>query len=186
MATFQMPSDSEISTAYAQGEKAVIALFHRSVGQLTALCQALEDRPDPNQRAGPPRQDVIAAGDSGRGRIEIHQGDVYWVALEAGVAHPHVVIQDNVINRSRVQSVVVCALTSNRSRVSIPGNVLLESGEANLPRQSVVEVSKVSTADRTQFGEYIGSLTEQRVKQILAGMQFLQQYTERGEIDKRT
>jgi mRNA interferase MazF len=47
-------------------------------------------------------------------------------------------------------------------------------GEANLPKQSVVEVSKVSTVEKTQLGEYIGSLTEQRTYQILAGMRFLQ------------
>jgi hypothetical protein len=29
---------------------------------------------------------------------------------------PHVVIQDNVINRSRINTVVVCALTTNRTR----------------------------------------------------------------------
>ncbi len=70
---------------------------------------------------------------------------------------------------------VACALTSNIKRVSnTPGNILLEVGEANLPKQSVVEVSKVSTADKTELGEYIGTLTEQRIDQILAGMQFLQ------------
>ncbi|MEO8396295.1 MAG: type II toxin-antitoxin system PemK/MazF family toxin, partial [Chloroflexota bacterium] len=40
--------------------------------------------------------------------------------------------------------------------------------------QSVVEVSKVSTVDKTQLGEYIGSLSEARIAQILAGMRFLQ------------
>jgi mRNA interferase MazF len=53
--------------------------------------------------------------------------------------------------------------------------VLLNVGEANLPKQSVVEVSKVSTVDKAQLGEYIGSLTDERVNQILAGMRFLQQ-----------
>ena len=74
---------------------------------------------------------------------------------------------------------VVCALTSNIKRAKAPGNVLLEAGEANLPRQSVVVVSQVSTVDKTQLGEYIGLLTEERINQILAGMQFLQLFTER-------
>jgi mRNA interferase MazF len=110
----------------------------------------------------------------------VNQGDVYWVrleeadGLEPGIIHPHVVVQDNVFNHSRIQSVVVCALTSNIKRANLPGNVLLEAGEANLPRQSVVVVSQVSTVDKTQLGEYIGSLNGQRIKQILAGMQFLQ------------
>ncbi|MBN2305035.1 MAG: type II toxin-antitoxin system PemK/MazF family toxin [Anaerolineae bacterium] len=110
----------------------------------------------------------------------INQGDIYWVQLPApdgsgpGFSHPHVVIQDNLFNHSRVTTVIACALTSNLKRVSIPGNVLLDIGEGNLPRQSVVETSKLSTVEKTQLGGYIGSLTESRVNQILAGLRFLQ------------
>ena len=115
----------------------------------------------------------------------INQGDIYWVPLEEpngsepGYIHPHVVIQDDVINRSRIHTVVVCALTTNMKRVNMPGNVLLETGEANLPKQSIVVVSQVSTVNKVQLGEYIGSLSKERVDQILAGMQFLQRLTER-------
>src|SRR5512133_2177645 len=122
--------------------------------------------------------------------MAVNQGDLYWVSvkepngLEPGYPHPHVVIQDDVINHSRVNTVVVCALTTNLKRAGAPGNVLLEAGEANLPRQSVVVVSQVSTIDKTQLGEYIGSLTGQRIKQILAGMQFLQSMTERREVNE--
>ena len=90
------------------------------------------------------------------------------------IPHPHVVIQDDLFNHSRIHTVVACALTSNVKRASIHGNLLLEAGEANLPKQSVVEVSKVSTVDKSQLGEYIGALSEQRITQILAGMHFLQ------------
>jgi mRNA interferase MazF len=117
-----------------------------------------------------------------------NQGDIYWVSLkelsgsEPGYTHPHVVVQDNVINRSRINTVVVCALTTNLEQAKAPSNVLLEVGEANLPRQSIVVVSQVSTVDKTQFGEYIGSLTQQRIGQILAGMRFLQRMIEYREM----
>ena len=119
--------------------------------------------------------------------MPVNQGDVYWVALkgrdgsEPGYAHPHVVIQENVINRSRITTVVVCALTTNSRRANSPGNVTLDAGEANLPRQSIVVVSQVSTVDQAQLGEYIGSLSQQRIEQILAGMRFLQRMTEHHE-----
>jgi mRNA interferase MazF len=93
---------------------------------------------------------------------------------EAGIRHPFVVIQDNVFNHSRIDTVVVCALTSNMKRAHLPGNVLLEIGEANLPKQSAAEVSKASTIQKTQLGEYIGSLNARRIEQILDGMRFLQ------------
>jgi len=108
----------------------------------------------------------------------INQGDIYWVQVdegdEAGIPHPHVVIQDDVLNHSRLTTVVVCALTSNLKRASLPGNVLLDADEADLPRQSVVEVAKVSSVEKAQLGAYIGSLSEQRIQQILAGVRFLE------------
>ncbi len=122
-------------------------------------------------------------GRDGAGKIRImivNQGEIYWVPLEEpngaepGYIHPHVIIQDDVINHSRIHTVVVCALTTNMKRANMPGNVLLEAGEANLPRQSIVVVSQVSTVDKAQLGEYIGSLTKERMDQILAGMRFLQ------------
>ena len=65
----------------------------------------------------------------------VNRGDIYWVSLKepGGPTHPHVVIQNNVINRSRINTVVVCALTTNLKRAKAPGNVLLEAGEAIYP-----------------------------------------------------
>jgi mRNA interferase MazF len=114
--------------------------------------------------------------------MDVRRGDVFWIAPNDsnGIAsehtHPHVVIQDEPLN-----TVVVCALTSNLKRAKEPGNVLLEEGEANLPKPSVVVVSQVSTVDKTQLGEYIGTLTEHRIDQVLAGMRFLQFMTRRHE-----
>jgi mRNA interferase MazF len=89
-------------------------------------------------------------------------------------SHPHVVVQDDVFNHSRVTTVIVCALTSNLDRAKEPGNVLLEAGEGNLAKQSVVVVSQVSSVDKARLGERIGSLSEARVEQILAGLRFQQ------------
>lgn len=111
----------------------------------------------------------------------VNQGEVYWInnaeaaAMSASsIPHPYVVIQDDLLNHSRLDIVVVCALTSNLNRASYPGNVLLEDGEANLPRRSVIEVAKVSAVKKTDLGELIGSLSAERVNQILAGLRFLQ------------
>ncbi len=110
----------------------------------------------------------------------VNRGDVFWVGPDEsrgsvpGSAHPHVVVQDDVFNHSRIGTVVVCALSSNLRRASEPGNVLLDPGEGDLTRQSVVVVSQVSTLYKTRLGERIGTLSHERVEQILAGMRFLQ------------
>jgi mRNA interferase MazF len=112
--------------------------------------------------------------------MNIQQGDIYWLhaagtgAEEVAYAHPYVVLQEDVLNHSRINTVVVCALTSNRKRMNEPGNVLLAVGEANLPKPSVVVVSQVETVEKTQLGAYIGSLSRERIEQIFAGMRFQQ------------
>jgi mRNA interferase MazF len=109
----------------------------------------------------------------------INQGDIFWIDLdepsgsEPGYRHPHVVVQNNVFNRSRISTVVICALTSNLKRAAAPGNVLLEPKEANLPKQSVVNVSQIFTVDKSQLGEKIGTLSSRRVHEILDGIGLL-------------
>ena len=110
----------------------------------------------------------------------IDRGELYWIESDdsgratPGLAHPHVVVQDDVFNHSRISTVVVCALTSNLKRMNEPGNVLLDVGEGNLPRQSVVVVSQIASVDKARLGERIGSLSPSRVEQILAGLRFQQ------------
>ena len=117
---------------------------------------------------------------TGTRSAKINRGDVFWVepddsrGLVPGYSHPHVVVQDDVSNYSRITTVVVCALTSNLHRVKEPGNVLLEVGEGNLLKQSVVVVSQVSSVDKAHLGERIGTLSDRRVEQILAGLRFQQ------------
>lgn len=102
----------------------------------------------------------------------IHRGDLVWLAPVPGPAHPHVVIQDDVLNHSRISTVVVCALTSNLRVAKEPGNVLLEVGEGSLPRQSVIVVAQIDSVEKAALGERIGSLSSARVEQVLAGLRF--------------
>ncbi len=105
----------------------------------------------------------------------IRRGDLYWLSPEGGgPAHPHVVVQDDVLNQSRIATVVVCALTTNLHKAGEPGNVLLEPGEGDLPKQSVVVVSQIASVEKERLGARIGALSPSRVDQILAGLRFQQ------------
>ena len=116
----------------------------------------------------------------------ILQGEIYWVELDEpfgsgpGYDHPYVVIQNNVFNQSRMKTVVMCALTSNPRLAQDPGNVLLNLGEASLPKSSVVVISQLLTVDKFQIGDYIGTLSKNRIRQILDGLRLL---TEPAEVD---
>ena len=111
----------------------------------------------------------------------VTRGDIYWIAADPakgsvpGVPHPHLVVQDDVFNHSRIGTVVVCALSSNLRKAAEPGNVLLEPGEGGLARQSVVVASQVSCVYKARLGERIGALAPERVDQVVAGLRFVQQ-----------
>lgn len=102
----------------------------------------------------------------------IHQGDIYWFQRDAeGISRPGVIIQQDVPSHNH-NRVTVCALTTNLKRASLPGSILLNVGEANLPKQSVVEVSKVLLVEKAQLGEYIGTLSQHLISSTITGRCF--------------
>lgn len=118
---------------------------------------------------------------SGPSERPIRRGDLYWLVSDGPqgsvppIRHPHVVVQDDLFNDSRIDTVVVCGITTNARRASEPGTVRLPAGEGGLERESVVLASQVSSVRKDQLGERIGSLSAERVEQILSALRFLQQ-----------
>ncbi len=109
----------------------------------------------------------------------IRQGDVFWCdfgsADGSGPAYrrPCVVVQNDVFNRSRINTTVVCILTSNLTRAQAPGNVTLAKGEANLPKRCVANIPQLMTVDKTDLVERIGSLHPTRFADVLVGVNML-------------
>jgi len=109
----------------------------------------------------------------------ILRGEVYWISPEEDrgsippIAHPYVVVQDDLFNASRIDTVVVCGITSNLNRMSEPGTVLLDENEGGLSRRSIVLASHVSSVDKARLGARIGMLGQHRVEQILAALRFV-------------
>ena len=109
----------------------------------------------------------------------VKQGEIYWVDLgapsgsEPGYRHPHIVIQNNIFNASNINTVVVCSLTTNLKRAKAPGNVPLNKGEANLSKKSVVNISQIYTVNKSDLSEKIGQISEERMHEILEGLNLL-------------
>ena len=120
--------------------------------------------------------------------MDIKQGEIYWIDFgtpkgsERGYHHPHVVVQNDVFNVSKLKTVVVCALTSNLKWAQSPGNVLLKKGEGGIPKDSVVNITQLETVDKAFLTEKIGTLPPSRIKEILDGIKLL---TEPREIPKK-
>lgn len=108
--------------------------------------------------------------------VTIAQGDVWWAELpEArgsgpGFRRPVVVVQGDALNRSRIATVVCVALTSNLKWAPAPGNVLLAARLTGLPKDSVANVSRLVTLDRSDLTERIGKLSRAKLELVLSGI----------------
>jgi len=106
----------------------------------------------------------------------IAQGDVWWADLPApagsapGYRRPVVVIQGDTFNRSTIRTVVCVPLTGNLKWAGSPGNVVLGPGQTGLQRDSVANVSQVTTLDRAALDERVGRLSQSKLDLVLAGL----------------
>ena len=108
----------------------------------------------------------------------IRQGEVYWVSFsgrgsEPWGRRPALVLQHDRFNHSRLNTVVVVAITSTLRYAILPGNVRLRKGEANLPKPCVVNVTQIQTIDRTYLREKIGTLPQHVLRQVWEGMRLV-------------
>ena len=104
-----------------------------------------------------------------------NQGDIYWVKFghpgDSGPSgmRPAVIIQNDLLNRSKIKTTVVTLLTSNLKLAGVPGNVRLTKGTANLPKASVVVVSQIATVDKSRLLEKIGTIDREKLTKIIEG-----------------
>lgn len=109
----------------------------------------------------------------------IAQGDVYWAELPEpsgsgpGFRRPVVVVQNDVINRSRISTTVCVPLTSNLAWADAPGNVALTARLTGLPRESVANVSLIFAVDRVFLTERAGRLRAPDLSRILDGIDLI-------------
>ena len=79
----------------------------------------------------------------------IKRDTIYWVRFPGGGNHeemrPCLVIQNDVLNESRLNTAIVVAITSVPEFGKLPGNVIIEEGEANMPWRGVVNVTQISS-----------------------------------------
>jgi len=83
------------------------------------------------------------------------------------------VVQANEFNASRIHTVIVAVITSNLRLAAAPGNVLCQTRETGLPRDSVVNVSQLITVDKSLLTERIGLLPARALRQVEAGLRLV-------------
>ena len=106
-------------------------------------------------------------------------GEVWWTDLPEptgsgpGYRRPVVVVQSDDFNRSRIQTVVVAAITSNMRLAAAPGNVAIGRRGTALPRESVVNVSQLLTLDKRILTEKAGRLSAATIREVQDGLRLV-------------
>ncbi|MCP4692426.1 MAG: type II toxin-antitoxin system PemK/MazF family toxin [Desulfobacterales bacterium] len=109
----------------------------------------------------------------------IQEGSIYWVDFSPGKGseprgkRPGLVIQNNILNDSKINTVIMLAITSTMKLADLPGNVALRKDEANVPRKCVINVTQIKSVDKGSLKEKIGALSRKRMRQVHEGLKLV-------------
>ena len=109
----------------------------------------------------------------------IERGEIWWTDLPEpkgsmpGFRHPVLIIQADRFNRTQLDTFVGAVITTNLRLAKMPGNVLIEPKQSGLPEDSVVNVTQIVTANKTDLLEFIGTLSERKMEQIDEGLRLV-------------
>ena len=107
----------------------------------------------------------------------VKKGEIWWASLEEprgsepGFRRPVVIISSNEFNKSKIQTVIVAAITSNTLLAEAPGNFKLTKKSSGLNRESVVNISQILTLDKSFLSEKSGKLNAKQSQLLNYGLQ---------------
>jgi mRNA interferase MazF len=90
-----------------------------------------------------------------------------------GFIRPVLVVQADTFNQSRIGTVVVIAITSNLRLAKAPGNVMISKNKSGLSKDSVINVSQISTLDKDALTEVVGNVDRLIMHQVDEGVRLL-------------
>ena len=112
-------------------------------------------------------------------RMVIRKGSIYWVNFSPGKGsepigrRPGLVIQNDILNDSNLNTVIMLAITSTMKLGELPGNIVLKKGEANLPKKCEVNVTQIKSVDKKSIKEKIGTLPKKRLDEVHEGLKLV-------------
>lgn len=109
----------------------------------------------------------------------VSQGEIWWAdspvpkGSAPGFRRPVVVVQSDAFNRSRISTAVCVPLTSNLKWGLSPGNVHLSARITGLPKDSIANISQITTVDKSVLATRVGKLSSQKLELILSGISLI-------------
>jgi len=108
----------------------------------------------------------------------IRRGQIWWVDFgdprgsEPAYRHPALVIQRDEVNESRIDTVVVCVLTSNPRLAKAPGNTLLRRRQTGLTKDSVANASQLATVNKSDLDSLVETLPSRVMDEVDEGLRW--------------
>ena len=109
----------------------------------------------------------------------MRKGEIWWASVpdpvesSPGYRRPVIIIQANSFNESKICTVIVVTITSNILLADAPGNVFLSSSSTGLPKDSVANVSRVITIDKSFLTEKVDVLTQELIHELELGLRMV-------------
>ena len=89
-----------------------------------------------------------------------------------GYRHPVLVLQRDEVNASRINTVVVCLLTSNTALARAPGNTLLPRRRTGLRHDSVANAAQVATLNKADLEDLVGAVPRDLLHEVAEGLRW--------------
>lgn len=108
----------------------------------------------------------------------IRRGQIWWVDFGEprgsgpGFRHPALVLQRDEVNASRLATVVVCVLTSNKALAAAPGNTLLPRRHTGLPMDSIANASQIATLNKDDLETLVGTVPRRLLDKVDEGVRW--------------
>ena len=109
----------------------------------------------------------------------IRKGSIYWVDFSPGKGsepigrRPGLVIQNDILNDSKLNTIIMLAITSTMKFGELPGNVILRKGEANLSKKCVINITQIKSVDKKSIKEKIGTLSKRKIEEVHDGLKLV-------------
>ena len=100
----------------------------------------------------------------------IKRGDIFIVNLDETVGsvqsglRPVVVIQNDIGNKHSTTLIVASITSKSKKKREMPTHIVLNIEE--LPKESIVQLEQITTVDKQQILEFIGTMPETIMEQI--------------------
>ena len=99
-------------------------------------------------------------------------GEIWWVDFQEprgstpAFVRPGIIVQNNELNRSELNSTIVIPITTNCRLADYKGNVFLDKTESRLSKDSVALCAQITTVDKQALLEKNSKISSELLNEV--------------------